>query len=94
MSSRYGTRNVYGHSPQGGANKKLSQHKQKLESELELHQHLSAALQELTGFQQLKAFRMALKMTSAQELTEQAQHTALQECLTHTQLGQRLREGT
>ena len=70
----------------------VAEQKAQMEADLSQHKRLSDSIMELTGFKQVKAFRMALKMTSAQELAAQANHSALQECLSQTQLGARLKE--
>lgn len=65
---------------------------QKMQSDLEKNRDLSETLKRLTGYQQIKSYRLALKMTSAQELKTQAEQSALQECVEQTVLGKYLRE--
>jgi len=84
--------NPYGKIQKQNKSDSVSLQHQKMQSDLERNRALSETLKDLTGYQQIKSYRLALKMTSPQELSGQAAQSALQECVEQTVLGAHLRE--
>lgn len=70
----------------------VAEQHQKMQSDLERNRALSEALKVLTGYQQVKTYRMALQMASGEEILTQARQSALMECVEQTHLGEQLRE--